>query len=55
MCTVLEAGAKVPDDFKDRFDRLVSNKDFLSNVRLATTDTAVVKDRMAQARSFLIK
>lgn len=55
MCSVLEAGAKVPDDFKDRFDRLVSNKDFLSNVRLATTDTAVVKDRMAQARSFLIK
>ena len=44
----------LPDDYRNWLDALLSDADFIETTRLATTDTAVVRKRLALAEKFLL-
>lgn len=54
MCSVLENEAKVPTDFKQRFQKLIGDQGFQERMRVATTDTITVRTRIRDAKKILL-
>jgi hypothetical protein len=53
FCAVLENGSKVDQDFKIKFRKLIENPNFEEKIRIATTDTATVRDRLRLAKTIV--
>ena len=53
MCAVLENGGNVPDDFRHRFRRLNADTSFQERIRVSTTDTVTVRNRIRDAKRYL--
>jgi hypothetical protein len=50
MCAVLENGGKVGPTFKERFHELIRSSEFEQRVRVSTTNTITVRDRIRLAK-----
>jgi Protein of unknown function DUF262 len=50
MCAVLENGGKVGAKFADRFRKLIATDEFEEKIRVATTNTITVRDRIRLAK-----
>jgi hypothetical protein len=53
MCAVLENGGEVPPDFADRFRKLIASDNFEEKVRVSTTNTATVRERIRLAKKIV--
>jgi len=53
ICAILENGGKVGDDFKSRFRKLITTDEFEQKVRVSTTNTITVRDRIRLAKSIV--
>jgi hypothetical protein len=53
LCSVLENGGKVGIDFKSKFQHLIGSPAFEEKVRIATTNTATVRDRIRLAKAIV--
>lgn len=54
FCTILKNIDSIPEDIKDRYDKLITDKRFVDYTSLGTTDAKTVKDRFAYVKSKLI-
>jgi Protein of unknown function DUF262 len=53
MCAVLEAHGNLPADFKEQFYKLNADEDFQEKIRVSTTDTVTVRNRIRIAKKYL--
>lgn len=54
FCTVLKNVNNLPNDLRDRYERLLDDQTFIDYTTLATTDTKILKSRLEYVESFLI-
>ena len=55
FCTIINNVNIIPDDFRNRYDRLLEDEEFVELTTLATTDTKVLKKRFEKVERFLIQ
>ena len=53
MCAVLEAHGNLPAEFKERFHKLNADEEFQEKIRVSTTDTVTVRNRIRIAKKYL--
>lgn len=54
FCTVVDNLAKIPNNLKERFDKLLADKDFEQATYYSTSDVVVVRTRFDKAQNLLI-
>jgi hypothetical protein len=54
FCAVMENDGVVPNNLKERYERLLEDDDFLEGTMFGTTNTSVVQDRIKTAKKHLI-
>ncbi|WHZ06324.1 MAG: hypothetical protein OJF59_002834 [Cytophagales bacterium] len=55
FCTTINHINKIPDDFSERYEKLLADNKFIELTTLATTDAKVVKERFNYVEQKLIK
>lgn len=55
FCTLLDNPTQIPKNLRQRFDRMLSQSDFMNLISASTTDTLALQKRFDTAREYLLK